>query len=78
MTSRTESFCARSRKEEQNEVSVYTTEVSADNEAGHGRGQLAVSVLLLLLLKQTEEQFYKNMKLGFKLRSGTDRETTQF
>jgi hypothetical protein len=38
-------------------------------------------MLLLLLIKQTEEYFYKNLKGALdniKLRSGTERETTQF
>jgi hypothetical protein len=73
MPSHTERCCLRSLKEEQNELSVYKTQVSVDNEAGHERSLLAPSMRLLLLLrlllliKQTEEHFYKNMKLDLKL-----------
>jgi hypothetical protein len=60
MPSQTESCCARSRKEEQKEVSVYKTQGPVVNETGHGRGQLDASMMLLvlLLIKQSEEHFY--------------------
>jgi hypothetical protein len=65
MPAHPESFWARSRKNEQNEVALQKTHGSFDTATGPGRGQLPASMLLLLLLlriKQTEEHSSKNME----------------